>query len=63
VDQYAYVLFNGQLAFTTDQIDEIGTINRIWVKGNRGGDAVFDNVKFWNLDGGEIDITEFIPNN
>lgn len=51
VDQYLAVILNNELKFVTDDLTSIGTTNRIWVSGEHGSEALFDNVKFWNLDG------------
>ena len=51
VDQYLAVFLNDELKFSADDLTSFGTTNRIWVSGDQGGEAIFDNVKFWNLDG------------
>ncbi|MGD2028159.1 MAG: hypothetical protein PVI99_10110, partial [Anaerolineales bacterium] len=51
VDQYLAVFLNDELKFDTDDLSSIGITNRIWFSGEQGAGAIFDNVKFWNLDG------------
>jgi tetratricopeptide (TPR) repeat protein len=53
-DQNLAIFFDHDLLYETDDLSLTGTFNGITVTGSDGAEGKFDNVKFWNLDGVEL---------
>ena len=58
-DQNLAIFLNNELLHKANDLDYFGSFTEITVLGeDHGSEAKFDNVKYWNLDGVELDYTQ-----
>jgi hypothetical protein len=54
-DQYLAIFLNDNLIYEATNLAHSGTSNLISVRGNHGSEGKFDNLKFWNLEGVDVE--------